>query len=128
MNVHLERAFGVDALSIRVAASIVDQTLVYVSAVYSIAREAFVTSTLVRSRSVSTLGEFAAGVGVQHTLVVVRAIRSSFRFNRVALLASAVEGTDCIVTLPEATNPWLADTLIDVWLSIVRVIIYLVIT
>lgn len=48
-DAYLERALGVDALRVRVAPAIVDQTLVDVSAAEAVARETISTLALVRA-------------------------------------------------------------------------------
>lgn len=101
-------------MRVRIAAAIVSQTLVDVSTLDPVADEAFMAGALVGTLSVLALGELAAGVRVQETLVVVRAASTSFRFHGVSFVAAAIEGSDGVVALAVAADLRLRHTLVDV--------------
>lgn len=112
---YLERSLSVDALGIRVAAPVVGQALVDVPALDPITYEALVASALVRTLSVLALGELAAGVRVQETLVVVGATRACVRFHGIPLFAATVEGADGVVAFTVAANVGLRRAFVHIW-------------
>lgn len=102
-------------MRVGVAAAVIRGALVDIPALDSVPGEALVTRAHVRALGVLALGEFAAGVGVQPTLVVVGARWPLRRLHRISFLAAAVEGADCVVAFAESAYSRLSRALVHVW-------------
>lgn len=101
-------------MCVGVAAAIVRGALVDIPALYAIPGEALVTGAYVRALGVLAFGELATGISVQPALIVVGTRWSLRRFHRVSLLATTVEGADCVVAFAESAYSRLCRALVDI--------------